>query len=202
MDGRVFSEQKEKIEFRIHLLPHLRFRTSKRHKLRISTDSELVLFFVHKPRQIGCAGFVVLCRVHFPNISFARHGAKQVASGFLAAHRFNHQPDSQRETPAKRIAFAEVHKLCVVVFDFLKYSVLLLRQRSRQFLLVTDHQLCCNVVLTAAHYFIFMRSDVAVVKIFECGHCAHLPFQAQQDTTGRLKSPEFFRAPEQIECPD
>ena len=45
-------------------------------------------------------------------------------------HRFNHQPDSQRETPAKRVALAEVHQLCVVVFDFLEYDVLLLRQCS------------------------------------------------------------------------
>ena len=44
----------------------------------------------------------------YPNFCFTRHGAKQGASGFLIAHRFNHQPDSQRETPAK---FAEVHWL-------------------------------------------------------------------------------------------
>ena len=42
-----------------------------------------------------------------PTDSFAPHGAKQVASGFLAAHRFNHQSDSQRKTPDKRIALAE-----------------------------------------------------------------------------------------------
>ena len=56
--------------------------------------------------------------------------AKHGASGFFTAHCFNHHPDSQRETPDKRIALAEVHKLCVVVFDFLEYSVLLFRQRS------------------------------------------------------------------------
>ncbi|MBQ4260961.1 MAG: hypothetical protein II709_03700, partial [Ruminococcus sp.] len=37
------------------------------------------------------------------------------------------------------------------------------------------------------HDFIFVRSDIAVVKIFECGHCCHLPFQAQQDTTEKEK---------------
>ena len=50
----------------------------------------------------------------------------------------------------KRIALAEVHKLCVVVFDLLEYDVLLLRQRSRQFLLVTNYQFCGNVILAAA----------------------------------------------------
>ena len=55
-----------------------------------------------------------------PIFLFARHGAKQGASGFLAAHRVNHQSDSQRETSAKRIALAEVHQLCVVVFDLLQ----------------------------------------------------------------------------------
>ena len=50
----------------------------------------------------------------------------------------------------KRIALAEVHKLCVVVFDFLEYDVLLLRQCIRQFLLVANHQLCGNVILAAA----------------------------------------------------
>ena len=45
----------------------------------------------------------------YPIFYFARHGAKQGASGFLAAHRFNHQPDSQRETSTKRVAFPEVH---------------------------------------------------------------------------------------------
>lgn len=88
-------------------------------------------FFSHKPRQIGCVGFVRLGRVRTPTDSFAPHGAKQGALGFLAAHSFNHQPDSQRETPAKRIAFPEVHKLIVVVFDFLKNGILLLRQRIR-----------------------------------------------------------------------
>ena len=65
-----------------------------------------------------------------PTDSFARHGAKQGASGLLAAHGVNYQPDSQRETPAKRVTIAEVHQLCVVVFDFLEYGILLLRQRS------------------------------------------------------------------------
>ena len=45
----------------------------------------------------------------YPIFYFARHGAKQGVSGFFAAHRFNHQFDSQRETPAKRVALAEVH---------------------------------------------------------------------------------------------
>ena len=102
-------------------------------------------------------------------------------------HGVNHQPDSQRETPTKRIALAEVHKLCVVVFDFLEYDILLLCQRSGQFLLMTNHQLCGNVVLTSTHDFIFVRSYVAVVEIFECGQCCHLPFQAQQDTTEKEK---------------
>ena len=44
-----------------------------------------------------------------PTNSFERHRAKQGVSGFLAAHRFNHQSDSQRETSTKRIALAEVH---------------------------------------------------------------------------------------------
>ena len=88
-------------------------------------------FFSHKPRQIGCVGFVRLGRVRTPTDSFAPHGAKQGALGFLAGHRFNHQSDSQRETPAKRIEFSEVHELCVIVFDFLKYGVLLFRQRRR-----------------------------------------------------------------------
>ena len=87
-------------------------------------------FCAHKPRQIGCVGFVGNCRVHFPDILFARHRAKQGVLGFLAAHSFNHQPDIQRETSDKRVAFSEVHQLSVVVFDFLKYGVLLLRQRS------------------------------------------------------------------------
>jgi hypothetical protein len=30
----------------------------------------------------------------------------------------------------KRVALSEAHQLCVVVFDFLQYGVLLLRQRS------------------------------------------------------------------------
>ena len=111
---------------------------------------------------------------------------------FGLRHGVNHQPDTQRETPTKRIALAEVHKLCVVVFDFLEYDILLLCQRSGQFLLMTNHQLCGNVVLTAAHDFIFVRSDIAVVKIFECGHCCHLPFQAQQDTTEKEKVQNFF----------
>ncbi len=51
-----------------------------------------------------------------PIFLFARHGAKQGASDYLAAHHFNHQPDSQRETPDKRVALAEVHKICKVVF--------------------------------------------------------------------------------------
>ena len=50
----------------------------------------------------------------------------------------------------KRIALAEVHKLCVVVFDFLEYDVLLFRQRSRSFLFMANHQLCGNVVFAAA----------------------------------------------------
>ena len=50
----------------------------------------------------------------------------------------------------KRIALAEVHKLCVVVFDFLEYDVLLFRQRSRSFLFMANHQLCGNVILAAA----------------------------------------------------
>ena len=77
------------------------------------------------------------------------------------------------------VSLAEVHQLCVIVFDFLKYGILLLRQRSGQFLLMANYQLCGNVVLTAAHDFKFMRSYVAIVEFFECGHCAHLPFQAQ-----------------------
>ena len=67
------------------------------------------VFFSHKPRQIGCVGFVRLGRVRTPTDSFAPHGAKQGALGFLAGHRFNHQSDSQRKTPDKRIALAEVH---------------------------------------------------------------------------------------------
>ena len=55
-----------------------------------------------------------------------------------------------------------------------------------------DDFYCGNVVLTAAHDFIFVRSDIAVVKIFECGHCCHLPFQAQQDTTEKEKVQNFF----------
>ena len=35
---------------------------------------------------------------------------------------------------------------------------------------MSNYQLSSNVILTAALNFIFMRSDVAVVKIFECGH--------------------------------
>ena len=88
------------------------------------------VFFAYKPRQIGCVGFVGRGRVRTSTVSFARHGAKQGSSGFLAAHRFDHQPDSQRETSTKRIALAEAHQLCVVVFDFLEYGVLLLRQCS------------------------------------------------------------------------
>ena len=94
------------------------------------TQCQAVIFRAHKPRQIGCVGFVGNCRVHFPDILFARHRAKQGVLGFLAAHSFNHQPDIQRETSDKRVAFSEVHQLSVVVFDFLKYGVLLLRQRS------------------------------------------------------------------------
>ena len=88
-------------------------------------------FFAHKPRQIGCVGFIGRGRVTYPIVCFARHGAKQGASGFFAGDRFNHQSDSQRETSTKRVALAEVHKLSVVVFDFLEYGVLLLRQRIR-----------------------------------------------------------------------
>ena len=71
-------------------------------------------------------------------------------------HGVNHQPDSQRETPTKRIALAEVHKLCAVVFDFLKYGVLLLRQRSGQFLLYSV------TVLTSAGEVISLTSSSAV----------------------------------------
>ena len=123
---------------------------------RIHPDSGLVLFCAHKPLQIGCVGFVWRCRVLFSTNFFARHRAKQDASGFLAAHRFNHQPDSQREPPTKRIALAEVHKLCAVVFDFLKYGVLLLRQRSGQFLLYSV------TVLTSAGEVISLTSSSAV----------------------------------------
>ena len=93
----------------------------------------------------------------------------------------------------------EVHKLCVVVFDFLEYDILLLCQRSGQFLLMTNHKLCGNVILTAAHYFELVRSDIAVVKVFECGHCC----TSFPSTTGyhrKRKSPEksrrktFFRS--------
>ena len=71
--------------------------------------TQAVLFRAHKPRQTGCVGFVRLGRVRTPTDSFAPHGAKQGALGFLAGHRFNHQSDSQRKTPDKRIALAEVH---------------------------------------------------------------------------------------------
>lgn len=68
------------------------------------------LFFApHKLRQIGCVGFVVQVRVMCPNLLFARHGAKQGTLGFLIAHRFNHQSDSQRETSDKRVVLTEVH---------------------------------------------------------------------------------------------
>ena len=40
---------------------------------------------------------------------------------------------------------------------------------------MTDHQLCGNVILAPAHNFIFVRSNVAVVKIFECGHFLTVP---------------------------
>ena len=50
----------------------------------------------------------------------------------------------------KRIALAEVHKLCVLSLIFLEYDVLLLRQRSGQFLLMSNHRLCGNVILAAA----------------------------------------------------
>ena len=63
-----------------------------------------------------------------PNFLFARHGAKQGASGFVAAHGVHRQSDSQRETPDKRVAFSEVHKLSLIVFDFFKYDFLLIRQ--------------------------------------------------------------------------
>ena len=52
---------------------------------------------IHKPRQIACAGFVWRGRVTNPIFRFARYRATQGASGFLAAHRVNHQPDSQSE---------------------------------------------------------------------------------------------------------
>ena len=35
---------------------------------------------------------------------------------------------------------------------------------------MADNQLCGNVILTAAFRFILIRSDVAVVEVFECGH--------------------------------
>ena len=60
---------------------------------------------------------------------FAPHRAKFCALGFVT-HGFCQKSDRQRKAPAKRIAFAEVHQFCVIVFDFLKYSILLLRQRS------------------------------------------------------------------------
>ena len=98
----------------------------------------------HKPREIACVGFVGRGRVRCPTDSFARHGAKQGALGFAAGHRFNHQSDSQRETPAKRVAFAEVHQLCVVVFDLLQFGVLLLRQTRFRAQLHIHAELCCR----------------------------------------------------------
>ena len=90
--------------------------------------------------------------------------AKFRTLGFVT-HGFCQKSDSQRETSAKRVAFSEVHKLCVIVFDFFEYSFLLLCQCCRQFLLMADDQLCNYVVLAAALNFIFMRSDIAVVKM-------------------------------------
>lgn len=60
---------------------------------------------------------------------------------------------------------AEVHQLSMVVFDFLEYGVLLLCQRSGQFLLMANYQLCGNIVLTAVHHFTFVRSNVARIEV-------------------------------------
>ena len=64
----------------------------------------------HKPRQIGCVGFIGRGRVRAPPI-LSRDTGRNRALVFFVAHRFHQQPDSQRETPAKRIVLAEVHDM-------------------------------------------------------------------------------------------
>ena len=42
----------------------------------------------------------------------------------------------------------------------------ILPDNIKEFLLVTDNQFCGNVILAAALHFIFMRSNVSVIKFF------------------------------------
>ena len=89
---------------------------SKKHKLRIHPDSGLVLFLCPQTATNRLCGLYLILSDTTASVFFVRHRAKQGASDYLAAHHFNHQPDSQRETPDKRVALAEVHKICKVVF--------------------------------------------------------------------------------------
>ena len=56
-----------------------------------------LLFAPHKPRQIGCVGFVVRGRVLSPIFSFARHRAKQGTSGFAVVKCLNRDFDTKRK---------------------------------------------------------------------------------------------------------
>ena len=51
----------------------------------------------HKPRQIGCVGFIVRCRVLPRFFSFARHRAKQGTSGFAVVKCLNRDFDTKRK---------------------------------------------------------------------------------------------------------
>ena len=67
------------------------------------------------------------------NLTIQTLGVATEFVGNYASVDFHHRAlicPSYRETPAKRVALAEVHQLRVVVFDFLENGVLLLRQRS------------------------------------------------------------------------
>ena len=75
-------------------------------------------------------------------------------------------------------------------FILLQEWLLLFRQRRCQSFIVTDNEPVCCIVLTAFDNRDFMRNDIPVIKIFQSGHCAHLPFSARHNTTGVYKSPE------------
>ena len=76
------------------------------HRLALC-QSMRCFFNRHKPRQIGCVGFVGQGRVTYPIFSFARHRAKQGASGFAVVQCLYCNSDPKRKPSDKRVAFSE-----------------------------------------------------------------------------------------------
>ena len=88
---------------------------SKKHKLRIHPDSGLVLFLCPQTATNRLYGLYLILSDTTASVFFVRHRAKHGASDYLAAHHFNHQPDSQRK-PRINALFSEVDKIWKVVF--------------------------------------------------------------------------------------